>query len=261
MKYSIYTLFTIGLLLTFNDIAAQIPNLPDKPEVVFVEGGSFKMGSNYGDKDEKPIHKVTIDNFNIGKYPVSVSQYMKFCEATGRKKPDMPSWGWNDRAPIVNVTHDDGVAYCEWLSKEYGGEWRLPTEAEWEFAAQGGNNGHGFKYSGSNDLVKVGWYADNSGELTGMVGEKKPNELGIYDMSGNVWEWCADWYASDYYSKSPESNPQGPASGLYHVLRGCSWASNSSLCRLSNRSDNKSDYRSNTYGFRVVLNYTEDQSE
>jgi formylglycine-generating enzyme required for sulfatase activity len=128
----------------------------------------------------------------------------------------------------------------------------LPTEAEWEFAARGGNSSNGYTYSGSNTLDAVGWYDDNSGSKTHPVGGKQPNELGIYDMSGNVWEWCSDWFSSSYYSVSPETNPQGPSSGSFRVVRGGSWFHVAVGCRSAYRFLDIPDFRSSYYGFRLV---------
>ena len=149
------------------------PAIPDKPEVVFVEGGIFNMGSNDGGDDEQPVHNVGVNAFRIGKYEVTVGQYKKFCESTGRSMPEAPSWGWNNIHPMVNVSYNDAVAYCNWLGKTYGGNWRLPTEAEWEYAARGGNKSNGYTYSGSNSLEEVAWFKDNSGDQTYRVGRKK----------------------------------------------------------------------------------------
>jgi formylglycine-generating enzyme required for sulfatase activity len=242
------------VLLMAWQLWAQAPAaIPVKPEVIFVEGGTFNMGSNEGENNEKPVHRVTVSSFSIGKYPVTVGQYKAFCEETGRSMPEAPGWGWQERHPMVNVTYNDAVAYANWLGEKFGGDWRLPTEAEWEYAARGGNKSRGTTYSGSNDLETVGWFADNAGGQTNGVGRKRPNELGIYDMSGNVWEWCRDWYGSDYYASSPSSNPRGPASGTNRVLRGGSWDYTSTYCRVAIRDFGTPSDRSTFRGFRVVL--------
>jgi formylglycine-generating enzyme required for sulfatase activity len=167
--------------------------------------------------------------------------------------PDAPSWGWKDTHPMVNINYNDANAYCNWLSEKTGKDYRLPTEAEWEFAARGGNNSNNYTYSGSNDLEEVGWSTDNSGSSTQACGRKKPNELGLYDLSGNVWEWCKDWYDSNYYSNSPSSNPRGPSSGSDRVLRGGCWYYPATDCRVANRSYRDPTNRYIHYGFRVVL--------
>lgn len=245
---------TAVLLLFTATAMAQAPAIPDKPEVIFVQGGTFSMGRNSGSSDEKPVHSVTVSSFSIGKYPVTVGQYKKFCESTGRQMPkDTPSWGWNNSHPMVLVNYNDAVAYCNWLGEEYGGDWRLPTEAEWEYAAKGGNKSNGYTYSGSNDLETVGWFSDNAGGQTNRVGRKKANELGIYDMSGNVWEWCRDWYVDDYYANSPKNNPRGPATGSYRLLRGGSFNYSSAESHVANRSILTPDLLFFTLGFRVVL--------
>jgi formylglycine-generating enzyme len=220
--------------------------------MIFVKGGSFNMGSNDGNDPEKPMHKVTLSSFSIGKYEVTVAEYQAFCNATGHTMPAAPSWGWHDPHPMVNVSYDDAIAYCKWLSSTTNKNYRLPTEAEWEYAARGGDKSRGYIYSDSNNLSKVGWYQDNSGGLVNFVGTKKPNELGIYDMSGNVWEWCSDWYDTAYYSTSPADNPKGPSSGEYRVLRGGSYASEAKYCSVVFRTAHPAATLTSDVGFRVV---------
>jgi sulfatase modifying factor 1 len=237
------------ILAGFSNTFAQT-TIPDKPEVILVKGGTFTMGSSV-ETDETP-HTVTLSSYSIGKYPVTVGQYKKYCTATGTAMPEAPSWGWNDKHPMVMVNYDDGVAYCNWLGKTYGGDWRLPTEAQWEFAARGGTKSNKYTYSGSDDLDEVGWYADNAGGKTQTVGRKKANELGIYDMSGNVWEWCKDWYGD--YSTTAQTNPKGATSGSSRVMRGGSWDDSASYCRVSYRNFIDPAYHSDfIFGFRVVL--------
>ena len=242
-------IFFLLLLFTFSVKAQTSTTLPDKPEVVLVQGGTFTMGSSV-EKDETP-HTVTLSSYSIGKYPVTVGQYKKYCTATGTAMPQAPSWGWNDKHPMVMVNYDDAVAYCNWLGETYGGDWRLPTEAQWEFAARGGTKSNKYTYSGSDDLDEVGWYDDNAGGKTQTVGRKNRNELGIYDMSGNVYEWCKDWYGD--YSATTQTNPKGATSGSSRLLRGGSWAYSATICRVANRYYVDPAYRDITYGFRVVL--------
>jgi formylglycine-generating enzyme required for sulfatase activity len=166
--------------------------------------------------------------------------------------PEAPSWGWNNKHPMVMVSWNDAVAYCNWLSDELNGDYRLPTEAEWEYAARGGKKNTSYIYAGSNDLDEVGWNQDNSGAQANSVMKKKPNELGLYDMSGNVWEWCRDWYEKEYYAKSPSTNPKGAATGSYRVLRGGGWYGPAAYCRVANRNYRTPDARFNDGGFRVV---------
>lgn len=212
-------------------------------EMILVEGGEFKMGSNEL-ADEKPIHVVELKSFYIEKFPVTVKQYKEFCKSTRRPMPDPPSWGWFDNHPVVNVNWADADAYAKWVGK------RLPTEAEWEFAAKGGNLSKGFKYSGSNTLDDVAWFYNNSGQQTNPVGKKQPNELGLHDMSGNVREWCGDWYA--IYGLNKLTNPEGPQSGTRKVLRGGSWDLNEFGCRITLRNGYDPDRRDEYFGFRCV---------
>ena len=241
--------------------------------MVFVQGGTFQRGSTNGDYDEKPVHTVTVDDFYIGKYEVTVAEFKEFIDATGHKTEAEKTGyryvynnGWkmkNDvtwkcdvngnalskseyNHPVIYVSWNDANAYCKWK----GG--RLPTEAEWEYAARGGNKSKGYKYSGSNNIDNVAWYSKNSGDKTHSVGKKQANELGIYDMSGNVWEWCNDWYDGNYYSSSPRNNPKGPSSGSLRVLRGGSWYYGGIYCRVASRHYDIPDYSSYVYvlGFR-----------
>ncbi|MCU0645135.1 MAG: formylglycine-generating enzyme family protein, partial [bacterium] len=218
--------------------------------LVLIPGGTFDMGDTFGDgaDDEKPVHSVTVSDFYIGKTEVTVAQYREFCRATNRNMPEAPSCGWQDIHPIVNISWLDAAAYCQWAGC------RLPTEAEWEYAAREG--GKKIKWSGTSTENLIGdyaWYSGNSGSKTHPVGTKKPNALGLYDMSGNVWEWCSDWYDENYYKNSPRNNPKGPAAGTYRLLRGGSWDSDEWFCRSSNRDRNYPGDGYGNVGFRVAL--------
>jgi formylglycine-generating enzyme required for sulfatase activity len=241
------------LLAIFTMIVLAVSQLhaQTKPTMIAIAGGSFTMGSNSGESDEKPTHTVTVSSFSMGKYEITVAEYKAFCTAAGRTMPDAPSWGWNDKHPIVNVNFNDANAYCNWLSETTGQNYRLPTEAEWEYAARGGQKSNGYTYSGGNDLEEVGWSSDNAGGQTQAVGRKSPNELGLYDMSGNVWEWCKDWYGT--YAADAQTNPRGPSSGIDRVLRGGSWYYAAAYCRVAFRTYYSPEYRNYRYGFRVVL--------
>jgi formylglycine-generating enzyme required for sulfatase activity len=243
---------------------------------VLVEGGTFTMGDTWGggDSDERPTHKVTFTyDFYIGKYEVTFDEYDAFCNATGKSKASDSGWGRGTR-PVINVTWWDAIDYCNWLSekeklpKAYDSDgnlldkdgritidpskvvgYRLPTEAEWEYAAKGGNKSEGYKYSGSDNVSDVAWYSSNSGSKTQEVGKKAPNELGLYDMSGNVWEWCSDWYGS--YSSSAQTNPYNSTAGSYRVLRGGSWSNYATYARVAFRSNLSPTVTSYYLGFRI----------
>jgi len=245
-----------------------------EPDMIFVKGASYKMGKADGDDDEMPLHKVTLNSFYISRTEITVKLYREFCEMTDHEFPSAPShsrdartgedwyyehenvkdWVWKDNYPISNVSWNDAKAYCDWLSDFTGRKYRLPTEAEWEYAARGGNKSKGYLYSGSNKSTDVSWYDETTDE-SGLraVGTKKPNELGIYDMSGNVWEWCNDYYNSTYYSKSPKNNPQGPSKGLFRVIRGGSWYYGEWMSRVFTRDGPRPMEKNWNYGFRVVL--------
>ncbi|MBP1618356.1 MAG: formylglycine-rating enzyme family protein [Bacteroidetes bacterium] len=243
-------LIAVILLLTFT----QNVNAQSYPSMILVEGGTFSMGNEHtgGWENEYPIHKVTVKTFKIAKTETTVEQWMFFCSATGRFMPQPPNWGWISNHPIVNINWQDAVDYCNWLSQRTNTNYRLPTEAEWEYAARGGSLSKGTRYSGGHIIENVGWYEVNGGDKTHVVATKKANELGIYDMSGNVWEWCADWYDDKYYNISPMSNPKGPDLGSYKVLRGGSWACSAMGCRVVFRSVNSPLFQSIHSGFRVV---------
>ena len=168
--------------------------------------------------DEKPLHEVTVNDYFLSEAEVTIKQYNLFCSATDRSlKPG------EDNHPVTGVSWEDAVAYCEWITGQRPGNYRLPREAEWEFAARGGNKekDKGYTYAGSNELDEVAWHYGNSSSGTQAVGQKRPNGLGFYDMSGNVWEWCEDWYGD--YPTGPLKDPKGPDTGLHRVLRGGSW--------------------------------------
>lgn len=219
-------------------------------EFVRVEGGYFDMGCNEEDKDcypdEMPAHKVFVSTFEIGKYEVTVREYKEFCSATQRNMPSAPSYGWQDDMPIVNVSWQDAYDYAKWKSC------RLPTEAEWEYAAKGGNKSKGYLYAGSDDYEKVGWCYENSNGRLHPVGQKQPNELGIYDMSGNAWEWCNDNYEIFYYKSSPQKNPKGPQKGLGKVNRGGCFAFDFGLMSVHHRRCSDINSFGTGTGFRLA---------
>ena len=215
-----------------------------------VQGGTFTMGSSDDDAGalagEKPAHSVTVSSFWIGQTEVTQALW----QAVMGKNPSNFK---GNTLPVEMVSWDDCQDFIKELNTKTGKKFRLPTEAEWEYAARGGNKSKGYKYSGGNDLGKVAWYIDNSSSKTHDVGTKAANELGIYDMSGNVWEWCSDRYSDSYYSSSPASNPQGPNTGSYRVGRGGSWALYVGNCRVANRYSFGPDRRSDAIGLRLVL--------
>ena len=177
---------------------------------------------------EKPVHQVTLSDYYIAKYPVTQALWKAIMG-------NNPSHFKGDKLPVEKVSWVDCREFIKKLNEKTGENYRLPTEAEWEFAAIGGNQSKGYEYSGSNDLEEVGWYDNNSNHITHPVGQKQANELGIYDMSGNVLEWCADWYGD--YSAEAKTNPLGSKNGEYRVLRGGSWYYVDSVSRVSFRND------------------------
>ncbi|EHP44942.1 hypothetical protein HMPREF9449_03103 [Odoribacter laneus YIT 12061] len=233
--------------------------------MVQVEGGRFQMGATseqgsdaYG--SEKSVHEVTLSDYYIGKYEVRQSEWEAVMGSN-------PSYFKGDDLPVERVSWKDCHKFIRRLNALTGLSFKLPTEAQWEYAARGGRLSKGYKYSGSNNLGEVGWYWENSGDrvLTGKwdsnkvvknhcrthrVGEKQPNELGLYDMSGNVWEWCEDWYGS--YSVTSQRDPSGATSGSLRVDRGGCWNSGAMFCRVSNRFSGTPGIRYSDLGFRLV---------
>jgi formylglycine-generating enzyme required for sulfatase activity len=254
------------------------------PEMVAVPGGTFEMGDVMGDQErnDEQVHSVTLSDFKIGKTEVTFEEYDRFCGATQRAKPDDEGWG-RGQYPVINVSWYDAIAYCNWLSEQHGlqvvysgtgntinANWeangyRLPTEAEWEYAARGGGKkvrfGNG-KDVAVEDVREINFYVlkekNNNPFLAGLrrathvASLNSPNTLGLHDMSGNVWEWCWDWYAGDYYTKSSKANPTGPTTGEARVLRGGSWSDLLDFCRSAYRNNNSPDYRNSNVGLRLV---------
>jgi sulfatase modifying factor 1 len=254
-----YKSFDMGLRIAKNTSGKEPGNM------VLVERGPFLMGSNDGGGGERPAHQVTLNSFYIGKFEVPQEEW----RAVMGKNPS--SW-LGAKSPVDSISWYDVVEYCnkrsrmEGLNPCYSGSgddiicnfgangYRLPTEAEWEYASRGGEASQNYKYSGSNNLDEVGWYKGNSTFHTEPVGQKKANELGIYDMSGNLWEWCWDWFDSEYYKKSPLQNPPGPSSGLRRVNRGGSIINTEDIVLTTYRLCSKPNYLSRNIGLRVVRN-------
>ena len=224
---------------------AGIPDLVLEP----VDGGTFTMGATREQQnpgsDERPTHRVTLSDYYIGRFEVTQALWQ---HVMGENPSDDKS---NSRNPVEQVSWDDCQRFISRLNQMTGQRFRLPTEAEWEYAARGGNKSRGYQYSGSNNIGDVAWYWDNSGEKTHPVGTKQANELGLYDMSGNVWEWCQDWYGS--YSSNAQTNPQGPTSGSYRVNRGGSWWYDARGCRVAYRNVRSPGDRFDNLGFRLAL--------
>ena len=218
-------------------------------EMVRVEGGTFTMGATSeqgsdADSDEKPTHQVTLSSYSIGKTEVTQALWQAVMGSN-------PSDFNGSNLPVEKVSWEDCQTFIRKLNAITGKNFRLPTEAEWEFAARGGNKSRGFKYSGSNTIDDVAWYDDNSADKTHPVATKAPNELGIYDMTGNVWEWCSDRYGS--YSSSSQYNPTGPNSGSDRVYRGGCWDYGAWSCRVSNRINRDPTDPSSFLGLRLAL--------
>ncbi len=275
MKFKLLFLLTILVYYASpREMTQPTYKSDEKKGMVFVRGGTFLMGSYNGENDEQPIHSVKVDDFDIGKYEVTHKEYLEFLNANnvdsiGSFKEqeyidindDDCAIGYRNgkfhfkgseyapdlNCPVIEVTWYGASAYCKWK----GG--RLPTEAEWEYASRGGAKSKGYKYSGSNSIDDVGWYGYNSGSKSHPVGSKQPNEIGIYDMSGNVWEWCKDWYHENAYKNSSTWNPSDPSGAAVRVGRGGSWGSEPINIPNPNRHFYNPSLSSNFIGFRVVI--------
>jgi formylglycine-generating enzyme len=245
--------------------------------LILVEGGTFEMGSENRWKNERPVHTVTISyDYYISKYEVTYDLYEQYARETKSRRPSLDVKKRGQR-PVEGVSWFDAIKFSNWLSVKEGltpvydikgnlttcdftaNGYRLPTEAEWEFAARGGNKSEGFRHAGSNNPNEVAWYADNSNGEYQLVGLKQPNELGIHDMNGNMWEWCWDWYAPLYYSRSPVLDPIGPATipkqksphDPERSRRSGRWLNNSESITVSSRSADFSRYEGDN-GIRLV---------
>lgn len=252
-------------------------NAPLEIYMTRVQGGSFDLGDNNDGADRKPAHTVKLNDYYIGTYEITQKQWELVMD-------NNPSGHICDECPVTNVSYPDVLAFIEKLNTMTGKKYRLPTEAEWEYAARGGNNERlirtqtsvarggvngifasedglrksdkeltGKRYAGRRLPQEVAWFDRDSRDHVHPIGRKKPNELGIYDMSGNVEEWCADWYAGNYGSKNTIENPRGPASGNSHVVRGGSWNSSASEVSVTRRAAYLPGTKANSLGFRVAM--------
>ena len=219
-----------------------------------VEAGTFQMGSTTGDSDEAPVHSVTISkDYYMGETEVTQALW----EAVTGYSPTSDGYSWSskdglgDNYPAYYISYEDVQSFITELNSLTGENFRMPTEAEWEFAARGGNKSKGYKYSGSNTIGDVAWYSKNTRSKTNAVKTKAANELGIYDMSGNVWELCSDRYGK--YSSRAQTDSTGPTTGDNRVNRGGCWNSNATYCRCANRGNDALSYRSNFLGVRLAL--------
>lgn len=275
IKISLWSLLSLGLL------ASCEPEQKEKPsnsgnttgseytvtafginmKMVYVDSGTFRMGATeeQGENtftDEYPVRTIHLDGYYIGKYEVTQAQWMAVMGTSLRDQRDKanPAWsllGEGDNYPMGYVNWTEAQEFCQKLSEATGKKFVLPTEAQWEYAARGGNKSQHYKYAGSDDIDDVAWYKGNSFNGTHPVGMRKANELGCYDMSGNVMEWCSDWY--DIYDINDTDNPQGPADGSSRIHRGGSWYWDAWNLRVSIRASDPDDGRFFDVGFRVVL--------
>jgi sulfatase modifying factor 1 len=232
--------------------------ISERPKIDWVDvpAGIFKMGAPVSEDimKDKFLHEVTLSGFKMSKYPITFDQYDVYCEATGLSKPDDNGWG-RGNMPVINVSWIDANAFAKWL------DCSLPTEAQWEYACRAGsttpfNTGNCLDTNLVNFDGNFPYKECKKGESrtgTTPVDYFQPNAFGLYDMHGNVWEWCKDWYDDQYYQNSEYTNPAGPKNGTEHVLRGGGWNSRAEYCRSANRS--YSYYRGNSVGFRIVMNH------
>jgi formylglycine-generating enzyme len=209
--------------------------------LVHVPSGSFLMGDDSGNDDERPAHQVYVDAFYIGKFPITNAEFSEFSGVTNS----------NENLPVTHISWFDAVEYCKWLSSISGQRYRLPTEAEWEYAARSGQAENVYPWGTRtwNEWPELHTHFQNGPEP---VGSFEPNSFGIHDMGMNVHEWCSDWYGPLYYRNAPPKNPQGPASGSRRSSRGGSWRHQIKITRCAARSSIPPDYRYADYGFRIV---------
>lgn len=249
MKTILYTLHILALLAATSYAGYTDP--VTGMEFILVKGGCYQMGDAFGDgkASEQPVHEVCVSDFQIGKYEVTQAQY----QAVMKTNPSIFK-GCGSNCPVENVSYEDAKEFTRQLNDLTTRNYRLPYEAEWEYAARSG--GKNEQFAGTSDLDDLGeyaWFADNSGEKTHPTGTRRPNGLGIYDMNGNVWEWCKDWYDGNYYKNSLQKTPHGPLLGSRRVYRGGSWNFTARDVRVTNRNDDTPRTRTDFIGFRLVL--------
>ncbi len=269
----ILTYFSIFLLLPVFGLAQEVEV---KPEMILVEGGKFMMGNDYShNEDERPQRIVTIKSFNMAKYEVTNEQYKLFCENASIEHPDPDPL--HAKQVVTNVSWFYAVMYCNWLSdrelldKSYiirrdstekmsaefipgKNGYRLPTEAEWEFAARGGTKTKHYSYSGGNVVGDIAWEIPNANNTPHEPGKKKANELGIFDMTGNALEWCSDWYSANYYSKKENTDPTGPKEGVDRVCRGGNYLCKRDVLRSTKRFSLGPNDDTGIAGIRIAQN-------
>lgn len=248
MKSRMY-FFCLTLLCVFQlPVVAQNPTASiTEPDMVLVPGGTFDMGTLNGAGHERPVHAVTLDSYYIGKYEVTQDLWQA---VMGYNPADFNTCG---QCPVEQVTPEEIDQFIAKLNELTGKHYRLPTEAEWEYAAIGGPQSKHYTYPGSDSLADVAWYVGNADNKTHPVGLKEPNELGLYDMAGNVWEICADWFSRSYYKKSPAKNPLNSHKAMFRLVRGGSWRSDTNRCYCQARNRNSRDHHISNMGFRLVL--------
>lgn len=259
---------------------------PWTKNMVKIEGDTFSMGAKEETKNasyyEKPLHTVKVNSFYMGKYEVTVAEFEQFVKASNYKTAAESdtlqmvllngktearkgmNWRYNEigekiadadkaKMPVTRISYVDAVAYCDWLSKQSGKTFRMPTEAEWEFAAKGGKGSPNYEYACGSSPDACVVFRNNSKDRIQPVGSRQPGSLGIYDLNGNVFEWCSDWYSPDYYKTSPSDNPQGPAEARQRVIRGGEIISSTESCKNYKREHRNPKMAFFNVGFRVVM--------
>ncbi len=270
---------TLTVLLLISTFSFAQKTSSEWPEMVAVDGGTFQLGAilkdTQAEKDEKPQVTVTVQSFLMSKFEVTVWEWKEYVAATKATMPPKQDWGWHNDFPITNITWEEAIEYCNWLSEKQGlkkaysksgpryvcnfnaNGFRLPTEAEWEFAARGGVKAKGYKFSGSNETKFIAWNLENSGARPHAYGTKYANELGIYDLTGNVWEWCWNFYDKDYFKAlnagiQTDESVTGPLRGEKRIVKGGSWDSKTVFCRISNKVATLPGNTHKFYGMRLV---------
>ena len=285
MQKILIAILVLGVVSTADAMPAEEGKGPfvdpaTNMKFVPIKGGCYQMGDTFGDGEssEQPVHQVCVDDFYMGRHEVTVGEFKKFVTAANyiteaekgsgcsawtagkwiadrNKNWRSPGFAQDDSHPVVCVSWNDATAYAGWMSKTTGKPYRLPTEAEWEYAAKSG--GRNEKWAGTNNETELGGYAwskENAGDRTRPTEQKKPNGLGLYDMSGNVFEWVSDWHAPGYYGSSSKNNPAGPSSGKEKVLRGGSWDNRARTIRTAGRRRySEPASRLTCDGFRLLL--------